>query len=65
MLCSDASTALGGDEPFVSVLIEVGAGDAGVEGNVIFEIKAICNVLGVLQELGLRRVLLGPLPLLL
>ena len=65
MLCSDTSTALGSDEPLVRVFIEVGAGDACVERNVVFEIKAICNVLGVLQKLWLRRVLLGPLPLLL
>ena len=65
MLRSDTSTALGGDEPLVSVFIEVGASDACVECNVVFEIKAICNVLGILEKLGLRRVFLGPVPLLL
>jgi hypothetical protein len=48
MLRSDTSTALGGDQPLISVFIEVGAGDACIEGNVVFEIKAIRNVLGVL-----------------
>ncbi len=51
--------------PQTGGFIEYGALDAGRELNVAAEVKTVGDVVGVFQDLGLRRVPLAPVPLLL
>jgi hypothetical protein len=62
--CGDAF-ALGLDVPRIADVVEVRAPYARVESHVAEQIEALRNVLDVPQDLGLRGVALGPLPLLL
>ena len=57
--------ALGRDRPAPRRLVEGGRGDARVELDVAAQVEAVGDVVEVAQDLGLRRVALGPLPLLL
>ena len=49
----------------IGAFVEFGAIDAGVELDVAAQIKAIGDMVGVFQDLGLRRVALAPVPFLL
>ena len=61
----DLLARVGGDPPRRGRLVEVGTDHPGLERDVPAQVEPVGDVPGVLQDLGLRRVPLGPLPLLL
>src|SRR5687768_11737457 len=63
--CADLLAAVGLQRPFPRLAVERRRDDAGVELHVAPEVEAIGDVVDVLQDLRLRAVALGPLPLLL
>ena len=65
VFCGDGLAVGCRHRPAVGALVEGGAIDAGIELNVGAQIKAVGDVVGVFQDLGLRRVALAPVPFLL
>src|SRR5450631_43044 len=65
MFCRDGLAVGSGDLPYIGALVENSPIDAGVELDIATEIKTVGDVIGVLQDLGLRRVALAPVPILL
>ena len=51
--------------PRIGAFVEASPIDAGIERNIGPQVEAVGDVVGVFQDLGLRRVALAPVPFLL
>src|SRR3546814_4374563 len=57
--------AVGAHVPAAGALVEGGAGDARVEGDVAAQVETVGDMAGIAEDFGLARETLGPVPLLL
>src|SRR5262249_11808571 len=62
--CGDPIATIGFDPPAICSLVKSGARHTRVEHNIPGKIGAVGGVVGVTQNLGLRRVFFRPVPLL-
>ena len=53
------------NEPTILIFIKHCSLNSSTQIDIVMEVKFICNMIGILQNLWLRRIFLGPFPLLL